>query len=96
MELMKNNASSFNNGPNSDSMGVIFRNYAANTLDSSANIPPMDRGLNLDIGELAYSPSGRDLSEAKVHHMLAEDRMWKPQKVISLSITYLQKMSLSF
>ncbi len=39
----------------------------------------MDQGWNLDIGELAYSPSARDLSDAKVHHMLSEE-LWKPYR----------------
>lgn len=43
----------------------------------------MDHGWNLDIGELAYSPSARDLSDAKVHHMLSEE-LWKPYRRVNL------------
>jgi len=43
----------------------------------------MDQGWNLDIGELAYNPSTRDLSDAKVHHMLSED-LWKPNKKVKI------------
>lgn len=42
----------------------------------------MDQGWNLDIGELAYSPSARDLTDAKVHHMLSEE-LWKPYRRVS-------------
>ena len=41
----------------------------------------MDQGMNLDIGELEYNPSARDLSDAKVHHMLSDD-LWKPTKKV--------------
>jgi hypothetical protein len=50
---------------------------------SSASMAQMDNGWNLDIGELAYSPSARDLSDAKVHHMLSEE-LWKPYRRVSL------------
>ena len=50
----------------------------------SASIAQMDhQGWNLDIGELAYSPSARDLSDAKVHHMLSEE-LWKPYRRVSV------------
>ena len=42
----------------------------------------MDQGWNLDIGELEYSPSARDLSDAKVHHMLSEE-LWKPYRRVT-------------
>lgn len=45
----------------------------------SSSMAQMDQGWNLDIGELAYSPSARDLSDAKVHHMLSEE-LWKPYR----------------
>ncbi len=44
-------------------------------------MPLMDQGMNLDIGELEYNPSARDLSDAKVHHMLSDD-LWKPTKKV--------------
>ena len=41
--------------------------------------------MNLDIGELEYNPSARDLSAARVHHLLSED-LWKTsKKVIQLT-----------
>lgn len=49
---------------------------------SSASIAHMDQGWNLDIGELEYSPSARDLSDAKVHHLLSEE-LWKPYRRVS-------------
>ena len=38
--------------------------------------------MNLDIGELEYSPSARDLTDAKVHHMMSEE-LWKPYRRVS-------------
>lgn len=45
----------------------------------------MDQGMNLDIGELEYNPSARDLSDAKVHHMLSDD-LWKPTKKVDIHL----------
>lgn len=85
MDMMRRTGSTLTGGANSESMGVLFRNYTANNLNSSANIAQMDQGWNLDIGELAYSPSARDLSDARVHHMLSEE-LWKPYRRVLESI----------
>ena len=78
MDYMRRNGSTLASGPGSESMAVMFRNYTANNLNSGS-ISGMDQGWNLDIGELEYSPSARDLSDAKVHHMLSEE-LWKPYR----------------
>jgi len=49
------------------------------------SVPLMDQGMNLDIGELEYNPSARDLSDAKVHHMLSDD-LWKPTKKVDIHL----------
>ncbi|KZS07684.1 Sodium/hydrogen exchanger [Daphnia magna] len=88
MDFMRRNATSSNlTGGNSESMAVLFRNYTANNLNNSASLAQMDHGWNLDIGELAYSPSARDLSDAKVHHMLSEE-LWKPYRRSSRRLSY--------
>ncbi|XP_046455208.1 sodium/hydrogen exchanger 3-like isoform X3 [Daphnia pulex] len=88
MDFMRRNATSSNlTGGNSESMAVLFRNYTANNLNGSASMAQMDNGWNLDIGELAYSPSARDLSDAKVHHMLSEE-LWKPYRRSSRRLSY--------
>ena len=62
-----------------ESLAVLFRRLAAkNTSKTGADQVPINQGLNLDIGELAYNPSARDLSDAKIHHLLSEE-LWKPQ-----------------
>ena len=65
----------------------IFKHFYA----QSASMAQMDHGWNLDIGELAYSPSARDLSDAKVHHMLSEE-LWKPYRRVSLNSRGLNRM----
>lgn len=62
--------------PDKNGMAFLFRH--------SASIAQIDNGWNLDIGELAYSPSARDLSDAKVHHMLSEE-LWKPYRRVQFS-----------
>jgi len=80
MEFMRRNGSTvLGAGPAGESMAVLFRNYTANNLQNSGSVSQIDQGWNLDIGELAYSPSARDLSDAKVHHMLSEES-WKPYR----------------
>ena len=55
---------------------------------NSGSESQINQGWNLDIGELAYSPSARDLSDAKIHHMLSEES-WKPyRRVYQLSLCY--------
>lgn len=41
---------------------------------------------NLDMQELDYNPSKKDLTDAKIHHLLAEEL--KPYKRVSKSIVY--------
>jgi len=79
MEYMRRNGSTVIGGGAAESMAVLFRNYTANNLNTSGSESQINQGWNLDIGELAYSPSARDLSDAKVHHMLSEES-WKPYR----------------
>ena len=56
----------------SESMAGILRNYAADDQNAGQN-----PGWNLDMGELVYNPSAKDLSDAKIHHLLSEES-WTP------------------
>ena len=45
---------------------------------SSLNFPPND-SWNLDLPALEYSVSRKDMSDAKIHHLLAEE-LYKPTR----------------
>jgi solute carrier family 9 (sodium/hydrogen exchanger), member 3 len=61
---------------------LVPLNSSLDDICSKSSMAHMDQGWNLDIGELEYSPSARDLSDAKVHHMLSEE-LWKPYRRVS-------------
>lgn len=42
----------------------------------------MEAGWNVDLQELEYYPSKKDLTDAKIHHLLAEE-LCKPYKRVS-------------
>ena len=48
----------------SESMAVYYRNYTSQKENQE---------WNFDIEELVYSPSGKDLLDAKIHHLLPEE-----------------------
>ncbi|XP_055927058.1 sodium/hydrogen exchanger 3-like [Argiope bruennichi] len=66
------------------SFSTLLKNYTAanlNTLapdevNSVVNHSPL---MNLDMGELTYNPSFKDLNDSEIHHIL-EDAMFKPMK----------------
>lgn len=67
-------------------LSTVLRNYTqANltklapdelTSPSTNNVSPL---LNIDMGELTYNPSFKDLADSEIHHIL-EDSMFKPPK----------------
>ncbi|XP_055295290.1 sodium/hydrogen exchanger 3 isoform X35 [Sitodiplosis mosellana] len=87
MDFMQRNPSTIGQMSGTESMSALFRNYTAgggrlappflmNTCPSFSNIENCSR--NLDMQELDYNPSKKDLTDAKIHHLLAEEL--KPYK----------------
>lgn len=53
-------------------------------VHSSPSCSQLEAGWNIDLQELEYYPSKKDLTDAKIHHLLAEE-LCKPYKRVSLS-----------
>ncbi|XP_076264206.1 na[+]/H[+] hydrogen exchanger 2 isoform X10 [Rhynchophorus ferrugineus] len=75
MEYMRRNASTIGNISNTESMSAIFRNYTSTgQLNGSSSLSQIDSSTwNIDMQELEYNPSKKDLTDAKIHHLLAEE-----------------------
>ncbi|XP_076264199.1 na[+]/H[+] hydrogen exchanger 2 isoform X4 [Rhynchophorus ferrugineus] len=83
MEYMRRNASTIGNISNTESMSAIFRNYTstgqlngrcAPKLSTCSSLSQIDSSTwNIDMQELEYNPSKKDLTDAKIHHLLAEE-----------------------
>ncbi|XP_030762273.1 sodium/hydrogen exchanger 3 isoform X3 [Sitophilus oryzae] len=75
MEYMRRNASTIGNISNTESMSAIFRNYTSTgNLNGSSSLSQIDSSTwNIDMQELEYNPSKKDLTDAKIHHLLAEE-----------------------
>nr|CAH7763128.1 unnamed protein product [Callosobruchus chinensis] len=75
MEYMRRNASTIGNISGTESMSAIFRNYTnAGNLNGSSSFSQLDSSTwNIDMQELEYNPSRKDLTDAKIHHLLAEE-----------------------
>ncbi|KAL1517186.1 hypothetical protein ABEB36_000983 [Hypothenemus hampei] len=76
MEYMRRNASTIGNISNTESMSAIFKNYpsSAGQLNGSSSLSQIDsNSWNIDMQELEYNPSKKDLTDAKIHHLLAEE-----------------------
>ncbi|XP_048525087.1 sodium/hydrogen exchanger 3 isoform X3 [Dendroctonus ponderosae] len=85
MEYMRRNASTIGNISNTESMSAIFRNYTSSTgnLNGSSSLSQIDTSSwNIDMQELEYNPSKKDLTDAKIHHLLAEELV-KPYRRVS-------------
>ncbi|XP_015109560.1 probable Na(+)/H(+) antiporter nhx-9 isoform X1 [Diachasma alloeum] len=80
MDYIRRNASTIGNISGTESMSAIFRNYS-NTghFNSSPSCSQLESGWNIDLQELEYYPSKKDLTDAKIHHLLAEE-LCKPYK----------------
>ncbi|XP_055295270.1 sodium/hydrogen exchanger 3 isoform X18 [Sitodiplosis mosellana] len=77
MDFMQRNPSTIGQMSGTESMSALFRNYTAGGGSPSfSNIENCSR--NLDMQELDYNPSKKDLTDAKIHHLLAEEL--KPYK----------------
>ncbi|KAG8200344.1 hypothetical protein JTE90_028526 [Oedothorax gibbosus] len=92
MNLVKQNSGLMPMANNSvgASMSSIFRNYTQPNMDKSPSVDKANKltvdiqrndssFLNIDIGELEYSPSSKDLADAQLHHILS-DAMFKPPR----------------
>ncbi|GFG35182.1 hypothetical protein Cfor_12756, partial [Coptotermes formosanus] len=88
MEYMRRNASTIGNISGTESMSAIFRNYTAGningnlsgTLNGSTSFSQLDSSTwNIDMQELEYNPSKKDMTDARIHHLLAEE-LCKPYR----------------
>nr|CAH7763127.1 unnamed protein product [Callosobruchus chinensis] len=93
MEYMRRNASTIGNISGTESMSAIFRNYTnAGNLNGRCDLDQTVTGSsfsqldsstwNIDMQELEYNPSRKDLTDAKIHHLLAEELV-KPYRRVS-------------
>ncbi|XP_050321055.1 uncharacterized protein LOC126753563 isoform X14 [Bactrocera neohumeralis] len=75
MEVMRRNPSTIGQITATESMSALFRNYTSNCIGGSPSLTNLDNSCsrNLDMHELDYNPSKKDLTDAKIHHLLAEE-----------------------
>ncbi|KAM8716661.1 hypothetical protein ACLKA7_003525 [Drosophila subpalustris] len=75
MEVMRRNPSTIGQMSGTESMSALFRNYTNNYIGGSPSLTNLDNTCshNLDMAELDYNPSKKDLTDAKIHHLLAEE-----------------------
>ncbi|KOB75872.1 Sodium/hydrogen exchanger [Operophtera brumata] len=71
IEYMQRNASTIGNISGAESMSAIFKNYTNTNFNGSSS--QLDSSWNIDMQELEYNPSKKDLTDAKIHHLLAEE-----------------------
>ncbi|GLH04417.1 Sodium/hydrogen exchanger, partial [Gryllus bimaculatus] len=80
MEYMRRNASTVGNISGTESMSAIFRNYTAGNFNGNLNGSQLDSSTwNIDMQELEYNPSKKDLTDARIHHLLDEE-LCKPYR----------------
>ncbi|KAG6444747.1 hypothetical protein O3G_MSEX003560 [Manduca sexta] len=74
IEYMQRNASTIGNISGAESMSAIFKNYTNANFNGSPSFSQIDSSTwNIDMQELEYNPSKKDLTDAKIHHLLAEE-----------------------
>lgn len=73
MDFMRRNQSTVGQMSGTESMSALFRNYTGvfGGSPSFSNLENSSR--NLDMHELDYNPSKKDLTDARIHHLLAEE-----------------------
>ncbi|XP_049859593.1 sodium/hydrogen exchanger 3 isoform X1 [Schistocerca gregaria] len=86
MEYMRRNASTVGNISGTESMSAIFRNFTSGNINGNmstnfnGSFNHLDSSTwNIDMQELEYNPSKKDLTDAKIHHLLAEE-LCKPYR----------------
>ncbi|XP_033236439.1 uncharacterized protein Nhe2 isoform X3 [Drosophila pseudoobscura] len=85
MEVMRRNPSTIGQMTGTESMSALFRNYTNNYIGVSPSLTNLDNTCrNLDMAELDYNPSKKDLTDARIHHLLAEEL--KPYRRASIQM----------
>ncbi|XP_017043757.2 LOW QUALITY PROTEIN: sodium/hydrogen exchanger 3 [Drosophila ficusphila] len=86
MEVMRRNPSTIGQMTGTESMSALFRNYTNNYIGGSPSLTNLDNSCsrNLDMAELDYNPSKKDLTDARIHHLLAEEL--KPYRRASIQM----------
>ncbi|XP_012229515.1 sodium/hydrogen exchanger 3 isoform X2 [Linepithema humile] len=80
LDYIRRNASTIGNISGTESMSAIFRNYSnTGQFNGSPSCSQFETGWNIDLQELEYNPSKKDLTDARIHHLLAEE-LCKPYK----------------
>ncbi|XP_047534409.1 sodium/hydrogen exchanger 3 isoform X4 [Vanessa atalanta] len=84
IEYMQRNASTIGNISGAESMSAIFKNYTNSNFNGRKCFSPSFTQLdsstwNIDMQELEYNPSKKDLTDARIHHLLAEE-LCKPYR----------------
>lgn len=73
MDFMRRNPSAVGQMSGTESMSALFRNYTG-ILGGSPSFSNFETSTrNLDMQELDYNPSRKDLTDARIHHLLAEE-----------------------
>ncbi|GAB0095324.1 Sodium/hydrogen exchanger [Sergentomyia squamirostris] len=83
MDFMRRNPSTLGQMTGTESMSALFRNYAGYMGGSPSFSNLENSSRNLDMHELDYNPSKKDLTDARIHHLLAEEL--KPRRHRRLS-----------
>ncbi|XP_065215185.1 sodium/hydrogen exchanger 3 isoform X2 [Planococcus citri] len=79
LDFMRRNASTLGNISNTESVSAIFRNYTGGNLQASCS--QLDNSMwNVDLQELEYNPSKKDLTDARIHHLLTTELCQPPKK----------------
>ncbi|XP_060667034.1 sodium/hydrogen exchanger 3 isoform X16 [Drosophila nasuta] len=96
MEVMRRNPSTIGQMTGTESMSALFRNYTNNYIGgrwapptiytTCPSLTNLDNTCshNLDMAELDYNPSKKDLTDARIHHLLAEEL--KPYRRASIQM----------
>nr|XP_032520930.1 sodium/hydrogen exchanger 3 isoform X4 [Danaus plexippus plexippus] len=83
IEYMQRNASTIGNISGAESMSAIFKNYTNANFNGSPSFSQLDSSTwNIDMQELEYNPSKKDLTDARIHHLLAEE-LCKPYRRVN-------------
>uniref|UniRef100_A0A182NBC3 Sodium/hydrogen exchanger n=1 Tax=Anopheles dirus TaxID=7168 RepID=A0A182NBC3_9DIPT len=81
MDYMRRNPSTIGQMSGTESMSALFRNYTSYFGGSPSFTNLENSTRNLDMQELDYNPSKKDLTDAKIHHLLSEEL--KPYRRVS-------------
>ncbi|XP_049286769.1 sodium/hydrogen exchanger 3 isoform X4 [Anopheles funestus] len=73
MDYMRRNPSTIGQMSGTESMSALFRNYTSYFGGSPSFTNLENSTRNLDMQELDYNPSKKDLTDAKIHHLLSEE-----------------------